>query len=96
MNYPAVLLTQLATVQALMASTPAPRRRSSMAGVTAIIRAIIDGVQRGFRWYVEHFLDFAPLMDVLGHTSASASMHGATMRPNAGAPIDLNQGEGHD
>ena len=95
MNCPAIVLTGLATVQALMASTPAPRRRSSMPA-TAVIRAIIDGVQRGFRWYAEHFLDFAPLMDVFGHTSASASMHGATRGRTSVPPIDSNLGEAHD
>jgi hypothetical protein len=96
MNCPAVVLISLtAAVEALAASTPARRRRFPTSAAALGIRTLISGLKRAFEWYVEHFLDFAPLMDVLGHTSASASLHTVTMR-SKDDPSRSSQGEAHD
>jgi len=96
MNRLAVVLISLtAAVQALVASTPARRRRFPTSAAALNIRNLISGVKRAFEWYVKHFLDFAPLMDVLGHTSASTSLHAVTLR-SKDDPSRSSQGEAHD
>ena len=57
--------------RALIVARP---RRSLRSGVAFTMRMLVRGVRRAFDWYVSNVLDFAPLLNVLGHTSAVGSM----------------------
>ena len=100
MKHPAALspgvILVVETLTATIPTAPAAPRRSTSA-INDKLRTLANGIGRAFEWYVEHVLDFAPLLDVLGHGSAGALAR-MTMRPE---PTDRStdtseQGETHD
>ena len=76
-----------------MAATPMRRRRAIQIDIPAKIRTGLRAIGRAFNWYVDNFLDFAPLLDVLGHTSLNGMMHIARRGTSAARSPDVEYGQ---